>query len=396
MWLRYGISPDKSLVPIEDVPSGKTQLKCPYCNGELTAKKGRRKEHHFAHTSETCREVSRSDRLLPTLPLYDNFNIWLTGKELQQLKNLWNKYGVKDRGIDESEVPKILITEKLLERNIYRYSGEYQFTKLGKIPVGALSLMLFNQVQEQMLLDKLQQLEKNVQTAYLEDSPLFNECLQDLQIYRAEFRKILLNTLYYLQIDTGEITFYKIGVTQHNLSERLAEIERDLRSHFQSFSIKVLGEWTHRGNVEKYFKHRYSFFKILIGNFTEYYIFPDQEAKAALRDLRRMEVRGLSPIEVDIIEGKPSRSEQFLTEQQVAKQRSQAVKIGMQRAQNWGQHIGRPSVGESAEEFLSKSSSQRVIEALEQGLSLRKAAEMAGVAVNTVRKVQKCFSQTAL
>ncbi|HEY9853860.1 MAG TPA: competence protein CoiA family protein [Leptolyngbyaceae cyanobacterium] len=319
MWLRYGIAQDRTLVAIEDVPSGKTDLKCPYCDGELTAKKGRRKEHHFAHTNETCREVDRDSRSVPYLPLYDNFNIWLTGKELKQLKDLWNHYGIKDIGIDESQVPKILIKEKLLERNVYRYGGEYQFTRLGKIPVGALSLMLFNQVQEPMLLEKLQQLEESAQTAYLKNSPLLNECLRDLQIYRAEFRKILLHTLYYLQADTGEITIYKIAVTQRNVTERLAEIERDLRSHFQSFSIKVLGQWPYRGNVEKYFKHRYSFFNFSIGDLTEYYnFFTPEQAKFALRDLRRMEPKSLSGIEADILAGEPSQTENLIAAQERA------------------------------------------------------------------------------
>lgn len=390
MWLRYGIAEDKTLVSIEDVPSGKTDLKCPYCDGELTAKKGRRKEHHFAHTNETCREVDRDSRSVPYLPLYDNFNIWLTGKELKQLKDLWNQFGARDKGIHESKVPKILVKEKLLERNPYRYGGEYQFTKLGKIPVGALSLLLFNQLQEPMLLDRLQQLEESAQTAYFKQSPLLNQCLRDLQIYRAEFRKILLNTLYYLQIDAGETTIYKIGVTQRNLSERIAEIERDLRVHFQSFSVKVLGEWPHRGNVEKYFKHRYSFFQFSLGDLTEYYnFFTPEQAKFVWRDLRRMEPKSLSRIEADILAGEPSQTEKSIAERERAGRRSKAIKTGMERAKNWGQHVGRPPVGESAEEFLAKPSSQKVIEALEQGLSLRKAAEQAGVAVNTVRKVQR-------
>ncbi|MBH8564451.1 GIY-YIG nuclease family protein [Nostoc sp. CENA67] len=391
MWLRYGIDQDKTLVSIEDVPRGKTQLRCPYCNGELTAKKGKRKEHHFAHTNETCREVSRSDRLLPTLPLYDNFNIWLTGKELKQLKDLWERYGVNDRGISVKEVPSILIREKLLEHNPYRYGGEYQFTKLGKIPVGALSLMLFNQVQEPLLIERLQELEKNVQVAYLNDSPTFNECLRDLQIYQAEFRKILSNTLYYLQIDTsGGNTIYKIGVTRRDIETRVAEIKNDLASHFENFSIKVLGTWPHRGNVEKYFKHRYSFFNVtIIGNLTEYYnFFTPEDAKAVLRDLRRMQAKGLSPIEVDILEGKPSQIEQLIADNERAERRSQAIKTGMERAKNWGQNVGRPSVSESPEEFLGKPSSQRIIAALHEGLSLRQAAEKADVAVNTVRKVK--------
>ena len=52
-WLRYGVNSESVLVVIEDVPSGKTELNCPYCGGSLTARKGRIKEHHFAHAEET-------------------------------------------------------------------------------------------------------------------------------------------------------------------------------------------------------------------------------------------------------------------------------------------------------------------------------------------------------
>jgi hypothetical protein len=389
MFLSYGIDRNKSLVSIKDVPSGKTQLRCPYCDGELTAKKGRRKEHHFAHTRETCLEVNRSARLLPNLPLYDNFNIWLTGKELEQLKKLWNRYGIKDKGIPEKEVPQILIQEKLLEFNQYRYGGKYQFTKLGKIPVGALSLNLFNQVQEPMLLEKLQELEKNLRVAVLENSPNFNQCLRDLQIYQADFRKILSNTLYYLKIDIGEQPLYKIGVTIRDVQTRVSEIQNDLASYFPTVSIKVLGTWAHRGNVEKYFKHRYSFFNISLGHMTEYYnFFTPEQAKVVLRDWQRMETKSLSKTEADILEGTPSWIEQLIEEGERACRRSDAIKKGMERAKNWGQHVGRPASAEPTEKFLEKPSSQRAIAAINEGLSLRQAAQKAGVSVNTVRKVK--------
>ena len=35
MWLKYGIDADNLLVAIEDVPSGKTVLLCPYCGSGL-------------------------------------------------------------------------------------------------------------------------------------------------------------------------------------------------------------------------------------------------------------------------------------------------------------------------------------------------------------------------
>jgi ssDNA-binding Zn-finger/Zn-ribbon topoisomerase 1 len=389
MWLRYGVSQDNTLVSIEDSPRGKTPLGCPYCGGELTAKKGQRKEHHFAHTLITCREVlKRSEQEIPYLPLYDNFNIWLTGKELEQLKKLWNQYGCIDKGICTDVLNPVFLSSGLLERNEYRHYGSYQFTKLGKIPVGGLSLMLFNQVQEPLLAEKLQQLEKKVQAAYLNDTPEQSECLSDLRIYRAEYRKILSNTLYYLQIDTDGKTFYKIGVTKRDLRERVAEVKQDLRLHFQQVSIKVLGTWQHRGNVEKYFKYRYAGYNYPIGSLTEYYKFENQEAKAALTDLRRMKVKILSLVEADIFAGKSSRIEQLIEEEEKAERRSQAIKTGMQRAALWGTRIGRPDGADSDEEFLAKLSSQKVVEALNEGLSLRQAAQKAGVAVNTVRKVK--------
>ncbi len=92
MWLKYGVDQHGILVCIEDVIKGKTALKCPYCQGGLIAKKGKIKEHHFAHHGETCRPVA--NREFPTLPLYDNFNIQLSGKDLAQLKLLWQEYGL--------------------------------------------------------------------------------------------------------------------------------------------------------------------------------------------------------------------------------------------------------------------------------------------------------------
>ncbi|MBW4458222.1 MAG: hypothetical protein KME55_39610, partial [Nostoc indistinguendum CM1-VF10] len=41
MWLKFGVAPDGKLVCVEDVGSGKTELLCPYCYGQLTAKKGK-------------------------------------------------------------------------------------------------------------------------------------------------------------------------------------------------------------------------------------------------------------------------------------------------------------------------------------------------------------------
>lgn len=115
MWLVYGVDTDQALVFISDVPRGKTRLRCPYCAGPLTAKKGRLVGHHFAHTDETCREVARDDDAV-ALPLYDNFNLQLSGKELQTLRHQWTLYGAHDRTLDLKEHDRIAL--RLLERGV--------------------------------------------------------------------------------------------------------------------------------------------------------------------------------------------------------------------------------------------------------------------------------------
>ena len=52
MWLEYGIDPNGKMIFIESRRRGKTDLKCPYCGGALTAKKGSIKNHHFGGNAE--------------------------------------------------------------------------------------------------------------------------------------------------------------------------------------------------------------------------------------------------------------------------------------------------------------------------------------------------------
>lgn len=56
------------------------------------------------------------------------------------------------------------------------------------------------------------------------------------------------------------------------------------------------------------------------------------------------------------------------------------------RAGDDGVIIG-PSAGPRTSAFLAKPATQLVIAALDRGVSIRKAAQSAGVSVNTVRKV---------
>lgn len=188
-----------------------------------------------AHAGETCRPVANriANRQFPSLPLYDNFNIELSGKELEELKVFWRNYGALNEGIVIKPSLRLILS-KLLTWN---EGGFYEFTDLGKIPVGALPLRLFNEVQEPLLLEKVSILEERVQRAKLIDSRHLTERVADLRIYSAQLKRILENRLYFLEIKTGRKTLHKIGITKRRIEERVIEVESDLRVHFNQVEI---------------------------------------------------------------------------------------------------------------------------------------------------------------
>jgi hypothetical protein len=300
MWLKFGVALSGELTSIDEVVRGKTQLTCLYCGGGLTAKKGSVKEHHFAHTEETCFPVSQriKTKAFPSLPLYDNFNIELKGEELEQLKVLWKEYGARDYAI-----PKDLVNFQWELKGLLESEGSrtYQFTSLGKIPVGALPLALFNQVQKPLLLSELVKLEGSVGIAEAAGLSCLDERRADLLIYRAQLRRILVNSLYFLEVKADGNTFYKIGITTRSIEERIAEVQRDVRAHYSDVAVNLLGLWEHRGNVELYFKHRYQPFNYRIGKLTEYFAFPN--VKVVLQDLCEMKPKVLSVVELEAIDG---------------------------------------------------------------------------------------------
>ncbi|MEG4484222.1 GIY-YIG nuclease family protein [Microcoleus sp. D2_18a_B4] len=186
-------------------------------------------------------------------------------------------------------------------KGLLESSGDrcYQFTDLGKIPVGALPLALFNRVQEPLLVSELASLEGSVEIAEAAGLSCLEERRADLLIYRAQLRRILVNSLYFLEVKADGNTFYKIGITTRAIEERIAEVQRDVKAHYSDVVVNLLGLWEHRGNVELYFKHRYQPFNYRIGKLTEYFVFPN--VKAILNDLYEMEPKLLSEIEVEVL-----------------------------------------------------------------------------------------------
>lgn len=291
MWLKYGVNSERELVTINEVPSGLTNLVCPFCDSLLTAKKGKIKQHHFAHSGETCFRVRKGS--LPSLPLYDNFHLSLSAKHFQLLKDLWREYG-------NTTYPIITVPFELELKKLFILTPQgYYFTDLGKIPVGGLSLSGFNKVQEPLILQELTKLTNSVNIAKGISQTRLEEKLADLKIYQLQLQRILRLTLYFLQIKADNKMLYKIGVTSRNMSDRLPEIERDLQQHYSKIAIDVLGTWQHRGNVELYFKYRYKEFNYPIGKLTEYYQFNDIDV--VLKDLCSMEQKVLVTEELQVL-----------------------------------------------------------------------------------------------
>ena len=184
-------------------------------------------------------------------------------------------------------------------KKLFSWTPEgYYFTDLGKIPVGGLSLSKFNAVQEPLILSELDRLTNSVEIARAISEELLQEKFADLEIYQLQIQRILQFTLYFLEIRADNKAIYKIGVTSRNISDRLLEIERDLKQHYSNINIDVLETWQHRGNAELYFKHRYKEFNYRIGKLTEYYKFKD--ADTVLEDLHSMKQKVLEGKELKI------------------------------------------------------------------------------------------------
>lgn len=132
-WLVFGVGEGDLLIPVEETRRGKSDLKCPYCGGLLTAKKGLKVAWHFAHSGETCRQTS-GDRELPVLPYYNRFDLRMAGKYHSVLCKLWANFG--DGLFSKPVHCEVLKAKGCIELNSYKQ--KWQFTKLGKLAVGAL------------------------------------------------------------------------------------------------------------------------------------------------------------------------------------------------------------------------------------------------------------------
>ena len=219
MWLEYGIDPNGEMIFIESRRRGKTDLKCPYCGGALTAKKGAIKNHHFAHTDETCRAVKSSRDI--SVPFLAGFDRHLSASELSALIH-FQKTGRLNPDLKD----KLYRKDFIVQNANYRW----KLDALGEIACGVMPLDRFSNFQSLAIVAKLKKLETRVVEADLKNSIDLPDLLTDLKLYKNHVKRILFQTLYFLKIVGDSTTIYKIGVTAREISERIDEIEPELKA----------------------------------------------------------------------------------------------------------------------------------------------------------------------
>jgi Meiotically up-regulated gene 113 len=299
----YGINLDGELISIEQTRRGKTDLSCPYCNCGLTAKKGEVKAHHFAHTEATCKAISGGRDT--ELPLFDRFLLHLSPKEFDALKQL-NRGAKIDKEIAKKLKQAGFITHEVISVPRVGCRNVAKITTLGKIICGTASMAAFARSQSELILEKLVRLERRLEIAYEQNSVDWQDLFIDLQIYRDRIRRLLVQTLYFLQIVVDGDRCYKIGVTSRTVEERISEIERQLKTHFQSVSIEVYTSWAYYGYLERYFLYKYHGYQYQIGNLTEYFKLKAELAELICQKLREIEPKELLPVESELIDSIPS------------------------------------------------------------------------------------------
>lgn len=302
----YGVDSNGELVEIDRVRRGKTDLKCPYCNGGLTAKKGSVKAHHFAHTDLTCKAVSGDRDTL--LPLFDLFLLHLSAQEFDALKRLEGRGKIDKKMVQRLKQAGFVEYEVISIPNV-GCRNVPKLTTLGNIVCGKASMSNFARAQTELILEKLDRLEDRVKIAYEQSSVDWHDLLIDLRIYCDRLRRLLIQKLYFLTIVADGDRFYKIGVTSRVISERICEIETDLKVYFQSVSIEDWNSWEYYGYLERYFLYKYHRYQYQIGSLTEYFRFEENLLSLVVQELRELIPKEILPVESEIISGLPSRIE---------------------------------------------------------------------------------------
>ncbi|EHZ2727030.1 GIY-YIG nuclease family protein [Vibrio parahaemolyticus] len=306
MFLNFGIDENNEIVFVDKVESGKTNLVCPFCKEPLQAKKGKVKEHHFAHIGETCRD-SKNAVAKTNIPLFDTFTL-LTKPELKFIERL-TTYGYKNMYsfTGSSEAKDTLLNLGLIEE-VQDYNHRNYQSFIDDLALEMPGMVADNQPSPE--LEKLFKIiEKHSNTKLLKksiidiklskayrdndfetktnlvDLPRIQQFWIDTHRARLELTEPELlpffdkrvehlnnQSLYLLRCSVmdGE-DFYKIGMTTRPIEERVEEVKRDLKKHVELEDVEVYFNLSGLGRVERLLHKHFTDRRKAIGSFTEYF-----------------------------------------------------------------------------------------------------------------------------
>lgn len=103
MLLDFGLDTHGHYVHVGGVGKGKVELFCPYCNGQLQAKKGKVIAHHFAHLKDTCQK-SKLSVSITQIPTIDRFELLtpLQQKYITKRKSYTHENIYSFKGMDQA------------------------------------------------------------------------------------------------------------------------------------------------------------------------------------------------------------------------------------------------------------------------------------------------------
>lgn len=360
------------VVSVETVGSGLTSLRCPFCSGYLIARKGAIKEHHFAHAGDTCLE-SKLTIQQTGLPFYD-----LAEGISKSEFNLLVKYGrYRDVWLTtkQKDTAMCLVEGGLLELRLDK-PGKYKLTQLGR------DLLEHNDTlyRQRKIMPEvtLQERMFSARLAMLKHQDL-NHGTQAAMFYQLRLQSLFNRHLYVVKIHLkqGSICYplFKVGITARpDIDLRIAEIKRDLQQHGEVESITKLGFYKHFGCLEKLIHKRFAASQFQMGSHTEY--FYSIESSNALNWL------GLEDLGKRKVDGDTCRS--------IYRKHADKIRAGQQKAKLLKNvHLGRPT--KNGDTLVNDHPD--IKKAFEQSLSLRKASDKTGKAINTVRKVYGVLRQ---
>ena len=260
---------EEKMVHISEVRGGQTALICPYCHTSLIAKKGDRLTHHFAHSSQSCKEVEKGelDGLSVEIPFYsDFFSEKLSETERRALKVLHSHFGMEffhRKGKTGSAFQLFFLNDiqniyqvwdRLVDSlHIQQKGNWFQLTRHAEIGLSLLPLASFAEIQRQRLYFFELALDASTDPV---------DFLRK-KVYDNLKARLLEASLYCLHIPglSRKADVWKIGISTRSAAQRLKELMPVIEAHFgekRASLTKIVYEQKGLGRLESYIKKRFA------------------------------------------------------------------------------------------------------------------------------------------